>query len=582
MIEIKKIETFVSRAFGWVQDPSNFLSLCAVVAVFKTDSITHKDLLDNRIKKLISKKDGQNRLLAALKAQPLKIKYSDLIGTAFYPRSKSRCNGIVQATVKGQKRDFIGDWPADNFVRWAHALNLIRYDYFSDSFYISGRGIELANARSDRKDEKLSGKEIEILINAVIAYPPACRILELLSQGEHLTKYDIGKKLGFIGEDGFISMPQNILLQTLAQTDDVRQRNKIRNNWESSSDKYARMIASWLQSLGLVEQKAKIFLIINKEVSIGHAYIITAKGLSQYRKILGISSSKKISKNLCWEMFATKGNDRDYIRTRRACIIKILNNSKQNIAIQNIQSKLLNDYQIQAACDTIEDDIKGFINIGISIQINRKGYYLKDTINSFIIPIIDTASAPSEFLQEKEKIRSLLTVLPHHYLSLLDLAFDSKQNRQFEAAAMDLLIDECGFKGALLGGSRKPDGVIYTDCLSKDYGVIIDTKAYSQGYNLPISQADEMSRYIRENAQRKTEINKNEWWLNFPKDLLEFYFMFISGKFIGNIEQKLKRIVASTNTQGNAAAVKDLLVFANDFKEKKVSLKDFASKYLNV
>ena len=53
-----------------------------------------------------------------------KLKYSDLVGTAFNPRSSARCNGIVQATVKGQQRPFISDWPADNFVRWAQCLGL--------------------------------------------------------------------------------------------------------------------------------------------------------------------------------------------------------------------------------------------------------------------------------------------------------------------------------------------------------------------------------------------------------------------------------------------------------------------------
>jgi hypothetical protein len=584
MIEIKKIDKFISRAFGWVQDPSNFFSLCDVVAVFEKDSVIHKDLVDKKIKKLVLKKDGQGRLLDALKAQILKIKYADLIGTSFSPRSLSRCNGIIQAIVKGQKRDFIGDWPADNFVRWAHALNLIGYDYFTDSFYITKQGKQLVNARNDRKAQKLSPKEIEILINALIAYPPACRIIELLSQGKHLTKYDLGKKLGFIGEDGFISMPENILLQTLAQTTDTGQANKIRNNWESSSDKYARMIASWLVFLGLVKQKPKSFLVktnknTDKEIFIGHAYEITAQGLSCYRKMLGTSSSKQMSKNLCWEIFATKGNDRDYIRTRRAHIIKILDSTTNYIETKHIQSKLFNDYKIQATCDTIDDDIRGFVNIGIFIQTNTKGYRLKDEINPFIIPVINTAVFASQFLQEKEKLRSLLTVLPHHYLSLFDLAFDSKQNRQFEIATMDLLINECGFKGIILGGSRKPDGLIYTLNLSKDYGVIIDTKAYRQGYNLPISQADKMSRYVMENIQREIKINKSQWWKSFPITIDTFYFMFVSGKFNGNIVEKIERIKASTNVIGNAVTVSNLLIFANNFKTNNVTLKDFEITY---
>ena len=49
------------------------------------------------------------------------------------------------------------------------------------------------------------------------------------------------------------------------------------------------------------------------------------------------------------------------------------------------------------------------------------------------------------------------------------------------------MINECKYSGLHLGGGRKPDGIIYT----QKYGVIIDTKAYSGGYNLPISQSDE-------------------------------------------------------------------------------------------
>ena len=55
------------------------------------------------------------------------------------PRSAARCNGIVQAAVRGQMRPFIGDWPADNFVRWAHALGFLRYGYQGDAFELTER-----------------------------------------------------------------------------------------------------------------------------------------------------------------------------------------------------------------------------------------------------------------------------------------------------------------------------------------------------------------------------------------------------------------------------------------------------------
>jgi hypothetical protein len=117
MISILKIENSKSRTFGWVQDPSNFRSLCDVVAVFDPNSAKHKELTEITLPKLVLADDGRDELISAMNAAPLKISYANLVGTAFTPRSASRCNGIIQAAVKGQGRDFIGDWPADNFVR---------------------------------------------------------------------------------------------------------------------------------------------------------------------------------------------------------------------------------------------------------------------------------------------------------------------------------------------------------------------------------------------------------------------------------------------------------------------------------
>lgn len=74
---------------------------------------------------------------------------------------------------------------------------------------------------------------------------------------------------------------------------------------------------------------------------------------------------------------------------------------------------------------------------------------------------------------------------------------------------IDLFVNECQFSGVHLGGGRKPDGIIYRE--QEPHGVIIDTKAYSKGYSLPISQADEMTRYIRENQTRSDSINPTRW-----------------------------------------------------------------------
>lgn len=117
MIEILNVSSKDTRAFGWVQDSSNIDSLCDVVAVFDCESSFHNQLVNEIIPNIVLPEDGQQEMLVALKKNPLSLKYKLLTGTSFSPRSLSRCNGIIQAAVKGQKRPFIVDWAADNFIR---------------------------------------------------------------------------------------------------------------------------------------------------------------------------------------------------------------------------------------------------------------------------------------------------------------------------------------------------------------------------------------------------------------------------------------------------------------------------------
>lgn len=567
MISVIPTHTKNFRAFGWVQDPSNLRSLCDVVAVFDADSQKHKELINSIIPKLVEVCDGRNELIGALKQAPLKIKYTLLVGTSFTPRSISRCNGIIQATVKGQGRDFIGDWPADNYVRWAQCFGFIKYDYTDDTFEITAKGLELTNARET--GDMLSEKEKELLINAILAYPPAVRILNLLSATEetHLTKFEIGGQLGFIGEDGFTSMPQKILIRSLANADS-KERKTMKADWEGSSDKYARMISSWLEKLGLVNKVPKTITVLsggNKYTeTIGQAYMITALGITALRKSVGKSKHKRIAKNVSWEMFATKGKDREYLRTRRAFILKCLSENKNDVSVSDIIN-YLKSVNLDESENTVLDDIRGLQNIGINILENNAMFSLDDVINDFVIPLPQSL-AKSELSETKEKIRENLKKLSHEYLSLIDLAYDSKQNRLFEVKTLELLTEECDYQGLHLGGSRKPDGIIYTNKENCNYGVIIDTKAYSKGYNLPISQADEMERYIGENQTRNEKINPNKWWENFADDINDFYFMFVSGHFVGNFKSQIERISRNKGINGVAVAVTNLLLCAEAYK----------------
>lgn len=582
MISVIPTHTKSFRTFGWVQDPSNLRSLCDVVAVFDINSQKHKDLKYNIIPKLIEKRDGCDDFIQVLSQTPLKIKYAQLVGTTFTPRSASRCNGIIQATVKGQGREFIGDWPADNYVRWAQCFGFIKYDYIDDTFEITDKGLELTHARET--GDVLSEKEKELLINAILAYPPAVRILKLLSETEdtHLTKFEIGEQLGFIGEDGFTSMPQKILIQSLANADS-KERKTMKADWEGSSDKYARMISSWLEKLGLVNKIPKTITVLNGgnkyTETIGQAYMITALGITSLRKSVGKSKHKRISKNVSWEMFATKGKDREYLRTRRAFILKFLSENKNYASVFNIVN-YLKSVNLDESENTVLDDIRGLQNIGINILENNKMFLLDDIINDFIIPLPQTL-AKSELTETKEMIRENLHNLSHEYLSLIDLAYDSKQNRLFEIKTLELLTEECNYHGLHLGGSRKPDGIIYTSKEACNYGVIIDTKAYSKGYNLPISQADEMERYIGENQTRNEQINPNKWWENFADDINDFYFMFVSGHFVGSFKSQIERISRNRCIKGVAIAITNLLLCVEAYKAKKFTHETIKTNVFN-
>ena len=579
MINIIDVNNKTIRTFGWVQNPSNFESLKKVVAIFDNTSKTYNELKDKKIKKLVEERDGQKELLNALNVNPLKIKYCDLVGTSFTPRSSARCNGIVQATVKGQRKEFIDDWSSDNFVRWAHALGFIKYNYDTDTFEITDVGRKYVQSEDD------SNEESTILEEAMLSYPPVARVLTLLSNGEHLTKYEIGKKLGFVGEAGFTSLPLNVLIMTLATTDEPKEKNKIKTDWDGSSDKYARMISGWLVKLGLLVQRPKLVTVdFGGELyseTIGHAYMITDRGLKAVRRLLGINKVARVSKNVFWEMLATKGIDKNYIRTRRAYILKILIESNKILTLEDIKGKL-KLANINESINTIKDDINGLINTGINIKSETTGYKIYDSINDFIIPKIgDTEGIKSNISLLKDELRGQISHISHDYLSLIDLAFDSKQNRLFEMKVLELLVNEYGFKGRHLGGSRKPDGIVYSTTLEDNFGIIVDTKAYSEGYSLPISQADEMERYVRENSNRDEEVNPNKWWENFSEEVKKYYFVFISGSFKGKFEEQLRRLSMTTGVNGSAVNVVNLLLGAEKIRSGEMTIEELERAMFN-
>ena len=208
------------RSFGWSQDASDFSSLKKVVQIFDNKSEFHKNLITARIPMLIDNKELIKKFQKILMSTPLKITYSDLVGTHSTPRKDSPCNAIIQASVCGQVKLYLSDWASDSFLRWAHLCGFVKYNGEDDTFEITNDGLEYSKTEDNSVEEK------ECLLNAILKYPPVSRILQLLSNGDHLSKFEIGSKLGFVGDEGFTSLPQNVLLTSLAMTDDSKEKIK--------------------------------------------------------------------------------------------------------------------------------------------------------------------------------------------------------------------------------------------------------------------------------------------------------------------------------------------------------------------
>lgn len=562
------------RTFGWVQEAYTIPNLKNVVRVFVPNSTINRLLKENKIPRLISKENGAEDMMRFLDSDPICVPYVLLKGKGTpkgYTRSNAPCSGIIQAVLKGQRKEYQSDWPADSFLRWAISIGMLDYDRDNDSCSISELGFSYATSK-DGSDE-----EYEILTQAFLSYPPVCRILNLLSNGQVMTKFEIGSQLGFVGEAGFTSIPQHLILQGLREAATPEERNKLLSDTEGTSDKYVRTICAWLKGMDWVIQLPKTVSanINGNEYSdtITQAYQLTLKGKKIAKHTTGASKYKRIDKRVLWDMLATKPSDRNYLRNRRTYLIQYLSSSYRTL--DEIKAHLAAKLMIEDI-DTISDDIRGLVDIGLNVSKNGNKYKIMDTIIGLGIPsIAKNVIEKSDLTVLKDAIRKQLIYIDHKYLVLIDLGFDGNADRDYEIETADLLTSELDFKGGRLGDTRKPDVCVYHD----NNGLIIDNKAYGKGYSLPIKQADEMARYLEENQKRSKTLNPNEWWKVFDDNVTEFNFAFVSGAFTGGFKDRIQNIYQRSNVKGAAINSVNLLLLAEEIKSGRLNYKEAFNRF---
>lgn len=559
-----------NRAKGWIQDPGSLENLISVVECFDHNTSTHQNLI-NKIQELVLQQDGRQTLIDQLNSRNgynnyPKISYRNLVGTAFTPRSNARCNGILQALIPGQRRAFISDWPANNFLRWAETFGFVQYYPEDDSYSITDFGLRLTQSVN------LEAK-FNIIKEALLQYSPVTRILELLynqyvtnPDNPLLTKFELGRELGFRGEEGFTTYPQHLVVQTIFLY--PSQKNEILTNWEGSSDKYARMICGWLShsQIRWIEQQPKT-VTINIDVQtytadIPQSYKITILGIKAFQLSRARSRHRRIPKRVYFEMLATKSSDKDYLRTRRAFIIQYLNNWR---SLQQIQTHLKRNGINDVPLEVIQDDVMNLKRIGLSVNINsRNEFKISDNIIELHIPPLSIPRLiPSFVTQIKNELSSQIRYLEHSFFDLVDLSFDSKQNRLFELRIVELLNLMNDFRAIHLPGGNRPEIIAYSPINMPINGVIMDAKAYGKGFNIPNSERDKMIRYINEYNQRNPALNRNRWWErfqapNYPVNPIKFCF--VSGDFIGKFLNQVRYIFTQTGNQGGVITSKVLIL----------------------
>lgn len=576
-----------NRTFGWIQNPSSTSKLRDILGLFVPGSDFHKYMVNEKLPFLASAKlfNNPNLYLEFQKIlrtnKPIAYDILKGKGACGESRANAKCSGLVQAALTGQqyknyivdgkekriKKPYTDEWTADGFLRWAVSLGFLDYDYSNDTCSITKLGISLVMSQTPGEMNAILGK-------AFLSYPPVCRVLYLLLSQGHLTKFEIGSQLGFTDEAGFTSFPQNIWVQAYEESNSDDERKTLRTDTEGSSDKYARMICGWLEAIGWVKKRSKTVkeTIGSKDYTcvIASAYEITIDGIINFHTAIGTKQPKIVYR----EMLASKAPNANYLRMRRSLILEYLSTHHQQ-SIDDI-SKYLISKKIDEKYLTIQDDINGLINIGIDIDYNGKYYNLNDKIEKLIPYSKSVVKETTDSVVIKDRARLRLHNINHKYLTLIDYAFSGKSNcTEFEIYTIDLLVNELSFNGVHLGGTRKPDGIIY----ESNKGVIIDNKAYSKGFTISRGMADEMTRYIQENNDRNPERNDNEWWLNFDKKVNHFNFVFISSLFKGDIVHMLNNIKQSTGVEGCVLTAENLLYFADAIKGGKMKKSEFLDEF---
>lgn len=477
-------------------------------------------------------------------------------------------NALMRAIF--EHRTELGDikkkwtWDARCRIKAICACGMVELDRNLQGYRLTPLGQELCDAPKSpllhRGKRILSEEEKVIFRRGLLTSPPVLRVLNMLNESRKngngsMSKYDVGSKLGFVGDVGFSHF----------EAEFVARSGKSFNDAEGDADKWARTILSWLTQVGWVI-KTESAEVLGKSLPL-YTTAYEVDRVLQY-------SARSTTKYIPQEMLCSDHHPfAEVVQQRRVAILKILS-KKPYMAIAELLSAVI-ELGIDTDEETLAFDILNLRQAGIQIYKERSFYRLIDKIKLDIVPEQKPITAQQKVDGIEKQIEHYVMVyedsLPSRLVdNLIRYGYDGTNSAALFEMTVEKFFSFMGYEAQCLGqGHGRVADVIakYRDSFyAKSYGLIIDTKAYEK-YNFPASDVRKMKEYI---ALHGAEL---------MQDMIPRHaFAFISMAFTSP-DDHLSEIANDTAVNGTAIDVFSLMELGSKVAKQEISIAEIYPKF---
>lgn len=455
-------------------------------------------------------------------------------------------------------------WDARCRIKAICACGMVELDRDIQGYRLTALGQELCSSpKSDklyRGKRILSEEEKPIFRKGLLTNPPVIRVLNILNDGRKnglcaMSKYDVGSKLGFVGDIGFSHF----------EAEFVARSGKSFNDAEGDSDKWARTIISWLSQVDWVIKD------VNKDV-LGQSLPLYTTTY-EVDRVLQYAARSTI-KYIPQEMLCSDHHPfAEVVQQRRVAILKILAKNPY-IAISELLSAVI---ALGAETDeeTLAFDILNLCQAGIQISKEQSFYRLTDRIKLDVAPNHKPITTQQKVAGVEKQIEHYVMVyedsLPSRLVdNLIRYGYDGIKSAALFEMTVEKFFSFMGYETQCLGqGHGRVADVIakYRDSLyAKSYGLIIDTKAYEK-YTFPAGDVRKMKEYVILHGEELMQ------------DMIPHHaFAFISMAF-SLPDEHLSEIAENTAVYGTAIDVFSLMEIGSKVAKQEISIAELYSKF---